>query len=174
MSAPAIATLVGFLRLPRVRRRIVVGAALAGCFVWMMVVVGLAFALIERGVDQWWAILVFGLAVLVVAVAVAGGFRRAPAAAALPTPATRPAPVPVVVAPSGLTRVPVEPLSPREREVLAQLAAGRSNREIAAALFVAPGTVKAHLNHIFQKLDASTRLQAVAHAREAGLLVGDD
>jgi DNA-binding CsgD family transcriptional regulator len=37
-------------------------------------------------------------------------------------------------------------------------------------LFVAPGTVEAHLNHIFRKLEAETRLQAVAHAREAGLL----
>jgi ATP/maltotriose-dependent transcriptional regulator MalT len=50
------------------------------------------------------------------------------------------------------------------------LATGRSNQEIAKALFVATGTVKAHLNHIFRKLDATSRLQAVAHAREAGLL----
>jgi ATP/maltotriose-dependent transcriptional regulator MalT len=54
--------------------------------------------------------------------------------------------------------------------VLHQLAAGRSNAEIARALFVAPGTVKAHLNHIFGKLGATSRLQAVAHAREVGLL----
>jgi len=53
---------------------------------------------------------------------------------------------------------------------LHELAAGRSNQEIASALFVATGTVKAHLNHIFRKLDATSRLQAVAHAREAGLL----
>jgi ATP/maltotriose-dependent transcriptional regulator MalT len=68
------------------------------------------------------------------------------------------------------TRVLSEPLSARELEVLEQLAVGSSNKEIAAALFVATGTVKAHLNHIFRKLDASSRLQAVVHAREAGLL----
>ncbi|MFG1922623.1 response regulator transcription factor [Cryptosporangium sp. NPDC048952] len=61
-------------------------------------------------------------------------------------------------------------LSVREIEVLRELAAGRTNAEIAAALFVAPGTVKAHLNHIFRKLGATSRLQAVAYARAAGLL----
>jgi DNA-binding NarL/FixJ family response regulator len=67
-------------------------------------------------------------------------------------------------------REPAELLSSRELEVLHHLAAGRTNAEIAKVLFVAPGTVKAHLNHIFRKLDAASRLQAVAHAREAGLL----
>lgn len=69
---------------------------------------------------------------------------------------------------------PVEPLSRRELEVLELLAAGRSNREIAEALYVAPGTVKAHLNHIFRKLEATSRLQAVAHAREWGMLGAHD
>jgi ATP/maltotriose-dependent transcriptional regulator MalT len=73
-------------------------------------------------------------------------------------------------APFAVQRKPAEQLSPRELEVLHQLAAGRSNAEIAGALFVASGTVKAHLNHIFRKLEATSRLQAVAHAREAGLL----
>ncbi|AVT41198.1 hypothetical protein C6W10_05105 [Plantactinospora sp. BB1] len=80
-------------------------------------------------------------------------------------PATGPVP------PDGSSRrLPVEPLSQRELQVLAQLAAGRSNREIANALYVAPGTVKAHLNRIFRKLEAASRLQAVLHARQAGLL----
>jgi DNA-binding CsgD family transcriptional regulator len=67
-------------------------------------------------------------------------------------------------------REPAEPLSSRELEVLRHLAAGRTNAEIAKVLFIAPGTVKAHLNHIFRKLEAASRLQAVAHARAAGLL----
>ncbi|MEV4535164.1 helix-turn-helix transcriptional regulator [Asanoa sp. NPDC049518] len=135
MSTSAVAAV---LRLPQVRHRLALGAALVGCFVWVMVVVGLAFALVERGVEQWWTMLVFGLAILVVAVLVGRSFRGAPTAG----PALR-APIPVAVAASGVPRVAVEPLSPREREVLAQLAAGRSNREIAAALYLAPGTVKA-------------------------------
>src|SRR5262249_42694682 len=83
-----------------------------------------------------------------------------------PAPAARPD-----GAPAGL---PVEPLSRREGQGLEQLAAGRSNSEIAKALYVAPGTVKAHLNHIFRKLAAASRLQAVTHAREAGLLDNAD
>ncbi|WP_344650607.1 response regulator transcription factor [Cryptosporangium japonicum] len=73
--------------------------------------------------------------------------------------------------PSGVRGLrPGEALSAREIEVLRELAAGRSNAEIAAALFVARGTVKAHLHHIFRKLGATSRLQAVARARDAGLL----
>ena len=64
----------------------------------------------------------------------------------------------------------VEPLSERELEILRLIAAGRSNREIAAELIVALGTVKKHLNNIFGKLGVSSRTQAVAYARELGLL----
>jgi LuxR family maltose regulon positive regulatory protein len=63
-----------------------------------------------------------------------------------------------------------EPLSERELEVLQLLAAGRSNQEIAAALVVAVGTVKTHIHHIYGKLNASSRVQAVARARELQLL----
>jgi len=67
--------------------------------------------------------------------------------------------------------MPAEPLGGRELEVLEQLAAGRSNTEIAKALYVAPGTVKAHLNRIFRKLGAEIRLQAVMKARVLALLI---
>lgn len=63
-----------------------------------------------------------------------------------------------------------EPLSVRELDVLRLLAIGRSNRAIAAELFVTVGTVKKHLNNIFGKLAASNRTEVVARAREAGLL----
>lgn len=62
-----------------------------------------------------------------------------------------------------------EPLSEREREVLRLLATGRSNREIAQDLFVAPGTVKAHINNIYRKLGARNRAEALAKARDLGL-----
>lgn len=58
----------------------------------------------------------------------------------------------------------------REREILALLAAGRSNREIAAELGVAESTLKRHLSNLYLKLGAHSRTQALAHAREHGLL----
>jgi LuxR family maltose regulon positive regulatory protein len=63
-----------------------------------------------------------------------------------------------------------ERLSERELEVLRLVAAGRSNRQIAGELFVALGTVKAHVHAICEKLGAQNRTEAVALARAAGLL----
>jgi DNA-binding NarL/FixJ family response regulator len=62
------------------------------------------------------------------------------------------------------------PLSEREREVIRLLAAGRTNRQIAEALFLAEGTVKNHVTALLTKLDAHTRGEAAARARELGLL----
>jgi LuxR family maltose regulon positive regulatory protein len=64
----------------------------------------------------------------------------------------------------------VEPLSDRELEVLERIAAGLSNREIGAELFITVGTVKWHVNNIFGKLQVKRRTEAVARARELGLL----
>ncbi|NLF11573.1 MAG: response regulator transcription factor, partial [Anaerolineaceae bacterium] len=64
----------------------------------------------------------------------------------------------------------VEPLSSRELEVLALLAAGHSNREIARELVVTVGTVKKHTHNIYGKLQAGSRTQAIARARALGLL----
>jgi len=64
----------------------------------------------------------------------------------------------------------VEPLTARELEVLGLLAAGAPNRAIAEQLVVTPETVKKHLSHLFDKLGAANRTQAVARARELGLL----
>lgn len=61
-------------------------------------------------------------------------------------------------------------LSAREREVLRLVAAGRSNKEIAAALRIAERTVKFHLTSIFNKLGADNRARAVAVAAERGLV----
>jgi DNA-binding NarL/FixJ family response regulator len=63
-----------------------------------------------------------------------------------------------------------EPLSERELEILRLLAAGDSNKEIAAALFIAEGTVKNHVTNILGKLDARDRTQAALRARELGLI----
>jgi len=71
--------------------------------------------------------------------------------------------------------VPDEDLEPmsltaREREVLGLLASGSSNREIASALFVSLPTVKTHLAHIYDKLDARNRNEALGRAMTLGLL----
>jgi LuxR family maltose regulon positive regulatory protein len=64
----------------------------------------------------------------------------------------------------------VEPLSQREIEVLRLVASGRSNREIAAELVLAPSTVKKHVSNIFGKLGVQRRTQCVARARELRLI----
>jgi LuxR family transcriptional regulator, maltose regulon positive regulatory protein len=64
----------------------------------------------------------------------------------------------------------VEPLTAREVEVLQLLAAGAPNRAIAQQLVVTQETVKKHLSHLFDKLGAANRTQAVARARQLGLL----
>ena len=63
-----------------------------------------------------------------------------------------------------------EPLSAREMEILGLMAAGFSNRDIADTLFLTIGTVKTHVHNILGKLVVESRTQAIARAREIGLL----
>ncbi|MEQ8748589.1 MAG: LuxR C-terminal-related transcriptional regulator, partial [Amphiplicatus sp.] len=58
----------------------------------------------------------------------------------------------------------------REYEVLALLAAGRSNKEIARDLSVSPNTVKTHIGKLYEKLEASRRTEAVDKARTLALI----
>ncbi len=64
---------------------------------------------------------------------------------------------------------PPDELTPREAEVLSQIAAGLSNAEIAATLFVSEATVKTHINHIFTKTGMRDRAQLVRYAFRHGL-----
>ena len=66
--------------------------------------------------------------------------------------------------------VSFEPLSERELEVLRLIAAGKSNKEIARLLVIAPGTVKKHLNNIYGKLGVHSRTQALVRANALELL----
>jgi LuxR family maltose regulon positive regulatory protein len=64
----------------------------------------------------------------------------------------------------------VEPLSPRELEVLRLIALGLSNQEICQKLFLALDTVKGHNRRIFEKLQVQRRTEAIARARELGII----
>jgi DNA-binding NarL/FixJ family response regulator len=65
----------------------------------------------------------------------------------------------------------VEPLTPREREVLALLAQGMANRAIGERLQISEHTAKFHVNAILGKLGAETRTEALVHAARLGLVL---
>ena len=69
-----------------------------------------------------------------------------------------------------VTEQPIDPLTDREIEVLAEIAAGHSNEEIADRLFISPGTVKRHTSNIFLKLGVHHRAEAAAKGRERRLI----
>jgi LuxR family maltose regulon positive regulatory protein len=81
-------------------------------------------------------------------------------------------PAAAVPGPAATAAVPgiVEPLTGRELEVLEMLAAGRSNQAIASQLFVSLDTVKKHVGHVLGKLGAANRTEAVARARQLGMI----
>ena len=72
--------------------------------------------------------------------------------------------------PSSIAHPLIEPLSEREMEVLQLIAEGLSNQEIGERLFLALDTVKGHNRRIFDKLQVQRRTEAVARAREVGLI----
>ncbi|GHO76964.1 hypothetical protein KSD_47350 [Ktedonobacter sp. SOSP1-85] len=72
--------------------------------------------------------------------------------------------------PSPSPRALLDPLSAREQDVLRLLARGASNQKIAETLVIEVGTVKHHVTNILSKLEATNRTQAVARARDLGLL----
>jgi DNA-binding CsgD family transcriptional regulator len=96
----------------------------------------------------------------------AARLRAAPLLAAVDALAAR-----AGVALPGAARLPVpDLLTPRERSVLAEVALGRTNRQVGAALFISEKTVSVHLSRVMAKLGASSRTQAVSIAHARGLL----
>jgi len=81
--------------------------------------------------------------------------------------ALRPRPAPLRGNPQALASLGI---SPRELAVLRELAAGHSNKEIAARLHVSPHTIKTHVGHLFAKLEARRRTDAIHRARALGIL----
>jgi ATP/maltotriose-dependent transcriptional regulator MalT len=65
---------------------------------------------------------------------------------------------------------PIDPLADREIDVLAEIAAGYTNEEIAERLFISRGTVKRHASNIYLKLGVHHRAEAAARGRELGLI----
>ena len=65
---------------------------------------------------------------------------------------------------------PAERLTPREKEIVAAVAAGESNRDVAKRLALAEGTVKHHISNIFDKLGVSNRAELAAYAASHGLV----
>jgi DNA-binding CsgD family transcriptional regulator len=111
---------------------------------------------------------VFGLVAVLSGRAMAAGTGAAPGT----IPAARVGDSMDVAPAAGMPFPPApgsEPLTPREIEVLALLAEGLSNDEIAERLFVTANTVKTHLSHAYAKLGATSRTSAVARARAMGL-----
>ena len=84
------------------------------------------------------------------------------------------APAPAMAAPAADVPEPAattaegsfSPLSPREEEVLREIARGLSNKEIARTLDIAETTVKIHVQHILRKLGLSSRVQAAVYASD--------
>jgi DNA-binding NarL/FixJ family response regulator len=106
--------------------------------------------------------------------ALASGQRLAVAGQPAPPSPAPPSPAPPspVTASAGAAAPDAHPgeLTPREAEVLGHIAAGLSNTEIAAALFVTEATVKTHINHIFTKTSLRDRAQLVRYAYQHGLV----
>ena len=78
--------------------------------------------------------------------------------------------IPAAVAHSLSTRTPNSVLTDRERDVLAEIVKGRSNKEIAAELGITEGTVKCHVNVILSRLGVSDRTEAAVAALQRGIV----
>ncbi len=100
---------------------------------------------------------VVGVAVIFIAIGIWLGLRLLP----------RPAGEPFTLNEKALEALGI---SGREREVLAHMAAGHSNKEIARLLDISPNTVKTHVASILAKLEATRRTQAIQKARELQIL----
>jgi DNA-binding NarL/FixJ family response regulator len=92
----------------------------------------------------------------------------------LPTPVLAQQLIEQYARPSAARRAAVDELTYREREVLALIARGRSNQELAAELSISLDTVKSHVRHVFTKLGVRDRAQAVIAAYEGGLAGHND
>jgi len=143
-----------------------------------MAVLGISMELAAT-TPMWWIVPPFGIAPLVVVLLLVGRLIRKEARSASLSHDERsiggaPASFESQAEPTGLLQerrpAVIEELTERELEVLQLLGTGRTNDEIARDLFVARGTVKAHVSNIMAKLGATNRTEAVARGRALGLV----
>jgi len=99
-----------------------------------------------------------------------GLLRSAPEAGTAQNRSGDEAPVPRTAAAVVGADDPIHQLSPREREILALIAKGDSNKHIARALDIAETTVKIHVQHILRKLGLTNRVHAAVYATERGVI----
>jgi two-component system, NarL family, response regulator LiaR len=146
-----------------VKRIVLVYGLCGGVVIAALKVAEYRFVVVEHSVEIYGGVIAFVFA----AVGIRLGMmlsRTRPAAVsdvvALPAP----------LAPSGEARASQLGLTPRELEILQQIATGKSTREIAEALFVSENTVKTHASRLFDKLQVRRRTQAVHVGRKLGLI----
>ena len=142
-------------------------------------VLGILSMLLAPLTSLWWIVPLLGAAVPVVLAVVQARAHQGSAAdeermarPALEVLSRDRAALPETQNPSAAARPAAleSGLSDREMEVLALLAAGQTNAEVAEALFISVGTVKSHSANIYRKLEAKNRTEAVARASEMGIL----
>jgi two-component system, NarL family, response regulator LiaR len=155
-----------------VKKTVLVYGILGGVLIAVLKIVEYRYLVVERSLEIYGGL----VAVLFSAVGIWLGLkltrtrekvsvREVPVHVEVPLPA--PATGPFV---RNETRLEQLGITPRELEILEELAAGFSNREIANRLFVSENTVKTHAARLFGKLSAQRRTQAVKRAKEAGLI----
>ena len=99
-----------------------------------------------------------------------GLLRQSPAVDPATPAAVMQAPLPAAAGALVSADDPIHQLSPREREILALIAKGDSNKHIARALDIAETTVKIHVQHILRKLGLTNRVHAAVYATERGVI----
>lgn len=146
------------------KRPILVYGACGGLLIVLLQVVQYRFLVIEHSLEIYGAV----IAAIFAGVGIWLGLRltkteRVVVVQEVPVPAT---------GPFTLNQEKLRDLgiTPRELEILEQIARGLSNREIAERLFVSENTVKTHSSRLFDKLSAKRRTQAVQIGKELGLI----
>jgi DNA-binding CsgD family transcriptional regulator len=157
-----------------VKKTVLVYGILGGVLIAVLKIVEYRYLVLERSLEIYGGL----VAVLFSAVGIWLGLkltrtRETVVVREVPVHVEVPVRVPVHVAGAFVrneTRLEQLGITPRELEILEELAAGFSNREIANRLFVSENTVKTHATRLFGKLSAQRRTQAVKRAKEAGLI----
>jgi NarL family two-component system response regulator LiaR len=148
----------------RAMREILVYGLCGGVLIALLKLAEYRFLVVERSVEAYGAL----VAAVFAGLGIGLGWtltRKQPAVIVKEVPV--PAPGPFVLDERRLGELGI---TPRELEILGLIAAGLSNKEIAARIFVSENTVKTHSSRLFDKLGAKRRTQAVQLGKESGLI----